>query len=105
MSHEQVVLVTLVVYKLVLVGIGLATKGRTHDGLDFFLGGRQLGPTVAALSAAASSSSPAATSPVGHSARYSGLLMPPSKLASVTSAPLARLTSNGRITKGESLPP
>ncbi len=57
MSHEQIVLITLVVYKLVLVGIGLATKGRTHDGLDFFLGGRQLGPTVAAISSAASSSS------------------------------------------------
>jgi sodium/proline symporter len=57
MSHEQIVLVTLVVYKLVLVGIGLVTKGRTHDGLDFFLGGRQLGPTVAAISSAASSSS------------------------------------------------
>jgi len=57
MSHEQVVLITLVVYKLALVGIGLATKGRTHDGLDFFLGGRQLGPTVAAVSSAASSSS------------------------------------------------
>jgi sodium/proline symporter len=57
MSHEQIVLITLVVYKLALVGIGLATKGRTHDGLDFFLGGRQLGPTVAAVSSAASSSS------------------------------------------------
>lgn len=57
MSHEQIVLLTLVAYKLALVGIGLATKGRTHDGLDFFLGGRQLGPTVAAVSSAASSSS------------------------------------------------
>ncbi len=57
MTHEQTVLATLVVYKLALVGIGLVTRGRTHDGLDFFLGGRQLGPTVAAISSAASSSS------------------------------------------------
>lgn len=57
MTHEQTVFLTLIVYKLALVGIGLATKARTHDGLDFFLGGRQLGPTVAAISSAASSSS------------------------------------------------
>ena len=57
MTHEQTVLVTLVAYELVLVGIGLLARQRTHDGLDFFLGARQLGPTVAALSSAASSSS------------------------------------------------
>ena len=57
MTHEQTVLVTLVAYELVLVGIGLLAQRRTHDGLDFFLGGRQLGPTVAAISSAASSSS------------------------------------------------
>jgi sodium/proline symporter len=56
-SHEQIVLATLVGYKLVLVAIGLAMQRRTHDNLDFFLGGRQLGPTVAAISSAASSSS------------------------------------------------
>jgi sodium/proline symporter len=57
MSHEQVVLVTLVAYKIVLVAIGLLAQRRTRDGLDFFLGGRQLGPAVAAVSSAASSSS------------------------------------------------
>jgi sodium/proline symporter len=57
MTHEQTVLLTLVAYKLALVGIGVVTKGRTRDGLDFFLGGRQLGPMVAAVSSAASSSS------------------------------------------------
>lgn len=57
MSHEQIVLATIVVYKIVLVAIGVLAQGRTHDGLDFFLGGRQLGPTVAAVSSAASSSS------------------------------------------------
>ena len=49
MTHDQTVLVTLVAYELVLVGIGLLAQRRTHDGLDFFLGARQLGPTVAAI--------------------------------------------------------
>ncbi|HUF46868.1 MAG TPA: sodium/proline symporter [Vicinamibacterales bacterium] len=57
MTHEQTVLATLVAYKLALVLIGVFAGRRTHDGLDFFLAGRQLGPTVAALSSAASSSS------------------------------------------------
>ena len=57
MTHEQTVFATLVAYQLVLVGIGVLARRRTHDGLDFFLGARQLGPTVAAISSAASSSS------------------------------------------------
>jgi len=51
------ILITLVVYKLALLGIGLWAQRRTRDSEDYFLGGRQLGPTVAALSSAASSSS------------------------------------------------
>lgn len=57
MPHEGAVLATLVAYNLVLVGLGVWARGRTRDGVDFFLGGRRLGPTVAAISAAASSSS------------------------------------------------
>jgi sodium/proline symporter len=57
MSHGQAVLVTLILYKLVLVGLGLLSQRRVRDGVDFFLGGRGLGPTVAAISASASSSS------------------------------------------------
>lgn len=57
MSSNQAVLATLVVYKLVLILIGVLASRRTHDGADFFLGGRSLGPFVAALSASASSSS------------------------------------------------
>ena len=48
---------TLVAYKIVLIAIGLALHRRTKDATDFFLGGRKLGPWVAALSASASSSS------------------------------------------------
>ncbi len=57
MSREQAVLLTLVAYKLALVGIGLWASRRTRDTTDFFLGGRRLGAWVASLSASASSSS------------------------------------------------
>lgn len=57
MSREAAVLITLILYKIVLVVIGLLSQRRTKDGLDFFLAGRKLGPMVAAVSASASSSS------------------------------------------------
>ncbi len=57
MTQETAILVTLIIYKIVLLGIGSFASSKTKDGTDFFLGGRTLGPTVAALSASASSSS------------------------------------------------
>jgi sodium/proline symporter len=57
MSGSLALVATLVVYKVVLVAIGLVLHRRTRDAADFFLGGRRLGPWVAALSASASSSS------------------------------------------------
>ncbi|WP_417317072.1 sodium/proline symporter [Emcibacter sp.] len=57
MSRETTILVTLVVYKLVLILIGFWAKGRTHDNSDFFIGNRSLGPLVASISYAASSAS------------------------------------------------
>jgi sodium/proline symporter len=51
------VLATLVVYNLALVAIGLFARRMASDAGDYFLGGRRLGPWVAALSASASSSS------------------------------------------------
>lgn len=57
MTETGAILVTLVVYKVLLVGIGVVANRRTHDTADFFLGGRSMGPWVAALSASASSSS------------------------------------------------
>ncbi len=56
-SEAQAIAATLIVYKLVLVAIGVLANRRTHDAADFFLGGRRLGPWVAAISASASSSS------------------------------------------------
>jgi sodium/proline symporter len=57
LSQQHAVLLTLVTYKVALVLIGLWSQRKTHDGVDFFLGGRQLGSLVAAVSASASSSS------------------------------------------------
>ena len=57
MTRATVIALTLVVYKLVLVGIGFWARGRTRDAEDFFLGGRRLGPLVAAISYSSSASS------------------------------------------------
>ena len=53
----QVVLITLVLYKALLIGIGLWAQRRVTSEQDFFLGGRQLGPVVAAVSYSASAAS------------------------------------------------
>ena len=52
-----VVLGTLIVYKLVLIGIGIWAARLNKNESDFFLGGRGLGAWVAGLSYAASTSS------------------------------------------------
>lgn len=57
MEKAKVVLITLVVYKIILIAIGLWASRRTKSGEDFFLGGRGLGPVVAALSYSSSAAS------------------------------------------------
>lgn len=57
MDRTTSVFVTLVFYNLILVAVGLWARGRNKDVEDFYLGGRGLGPWVAAVSASASSSS------------------------------------------------
>lgn len=57
MDRTTVVIVTLVVYKLLLIGIGIWASRRNADEEDFFLGGRGLGPVVAAISYSSSASS------------------------------------------------
>lgn len=52
-----VVIATLVIYKLVLIGIGVWAARLNRNESDFFLGGRGLGAWVAGLSYAASTSS------------------------------------------------
>ncbi|QKK03121.1 MAG: sodium/proline symporter [Pseudomonadota bacterium] len=51
------VAVTLIVYLVALLAIGLWAQRRTGDTADFHLAGRRMGPVIAALSASASSSS------------------------------------------------
>lgn len=57
MNRGTAIVVTLVVYKIVLLALGFWGQRRTKDTADYYLGGRQLGPLVASISAAASSSS------------------------------------------------
>ncbi|MEM7081780.1 MAG: sodium/proline symporter [Pseudomonadota bacterium] len=56
-SQTTVILLSLVLYKLLLIGIGLWASRRVQTADDFLLGGRNLGPWVAGLSYAASTSS------------------------------------------------
>ena len=56
MANKEV-LITIILYNLLLIAIGFWAKKRTSNQDDFYLGGRSLGPFVAALSASASSSS------------------------------------------------
>lgn len=51
------ILATLLVYQFLMLGIGWWASRRNSDSEDFYLGGRNLGGLVAALSASASSSS------------------------------------------------
>lgn len=57
MNKELAILLTLIVYKIVLVGIGFWANRRTNSSEDFFIGGKTLGPWVAAISSSASASS------------------------------------------------
>ncbi|MFQ5671223.1 MAG: sodium/proline symporter [Acidobacteriota bacterium] len=57
MTPAVAILLVLAAYNLALILIGLWASRRTRDTEDFFLGGRQLGALVAAISASASSSS------------------------------------------------
>ena len=56
MEKTTIVAATLAVYKLVLIGIGFWASKRNKDEEDFFLGGRGLGPVVAAISYSSSAS-------------------------------------------------
>ena len=57
MTEATVILITLVAYKVMMILIGLWAASRNKSEADFFLGGRGLGPFVAGLSYAASTSS------------------------------------------------
>jgi len=56
-NQTAIILFTLVVYMVALLGIGFWAASRSGSEADFFIGGRTLGPWVAGLSYAATSSS------------------------------------------------
>lgn len=53
-SSSIVILIAIVLYMVMMVGIGFAVSGKNKTSGDFFLGGRKLGPLVTAMSAEAS---------------------------------------------------
>ena len=57
MSQSQVIAITLIFYQVTLISIGILASKKIKSNVDFLLGGRQLGPWVAGLSYAASTSS------------------------------------------------
>jgi len=57
MDKTTIVIITLLIYKIMLIGIGLWASRRNTNEEDFFLGGRGLGPVVAAISYSSSASS------------------------------------------------
>ena len=56
MANKETI-ITVVLYNILLIGIGFLASKRNQTNDDFYLGNRGLGPWVAALSASASSSS------------------------------------------------
>ena len=57
MSTSTVVLITLIAYKVILLGVGFWASKRVKTEKDFFLAGQGLGAWTAGLSYAASTSS------------------------------------------------
>jgi Na+(H+)/acetate symporter ActP len=76
MDANAAVLATLVAYKLVLIGVGVWAARLNRTETDFYLGGRAMGPWVAGLSYAASTSSAwvllgvSAATPPGNAKHY-----------------------------------
>ncbi len=56
-DKTTIILIVLITYKVILVGVGLWAQRRNNDIQGFLIGDRELGPLVAAISYAASSSS------------------------------------------------
>lgn len=54
MSTEIYIMITIALYLIMMVSVGLYCSRKTEDVGDFYLGGRKLGPLVTAMSAEAS---------------------------------------------------
>lgn len=53
-SNQICMLITIVVYLILMVVVGILASKKNKDTSDFYLGGRKLGPIVTAMSAEAS---------------------------------------------------
>ena len=53
-TTDVIILVAIILYMLMMVGIGLVVSRQNKSSSDFYLGGRKLGPLVTAMSAEAS---------------------------------------------------
>ena len=57
-------LLVMIIYLILMVGIGVLYSKKNNDVSDFYLGGRKLGPIVTAMSAEASDMSKTASRPI-----------------------------------------
>ena len=57
MDKTFIIAATLIIYKLVLLTIGWTARKRTNSIVEFFLGGKKIGPLITAISYSASNSS------------------------------------------------
>lgn len=53
-TSETGILISIVIYMIAIIGIGIYYAKKNNDARDFYLGGRKLGPFVTAMSAEAS---------------------------------------------------
>ena len=53
-TSETGILISIVIYMIAIIGIGIYYAKKNNDAGDFYLGGRKLGPFVTAMSAEAS---------------------------------------------------
>ncbi len=99
MEKTTIVLVVLVLYQGLLIGIGYWASKRVKNEDDYFLGGRQLGPIVAALSYSASASSAWSLLGMSGAAYTLGLSSVWVALGSITGALIAWLYVAPRLVK------
>ena len=57
MDKTFIIAVTLIIYKLVLITIGWTARKQTKSIVEYFLGGKKIGPLITAISYSASNSS------------------------------------------------
>ena len=57
MDKTFIIAATLIIYKLVLITIGWTARKQTKSIVEYFLGGKKIGPLITAISYSASNTS------------------------------------------------